>query len=240
MAALVAGYFAMLFLEAKWMVNEVHPNDFNRIMGLWAGVNLILSGILLGATFFTRDEHDTARDFLYLLPVSRREILRVKIRAFLSQLFLFFVLALIPMLCLVGIQTVLAIGMLSLAAAALAGFVTAILLLHCRTVILTLVGAVVCATALLVIFVPDLVVSGQGKLSQTEAWAFWTVFFKLLAGAGLLAGWLFFVFCRKKLQELGATARILLAFLFAVTAFELFFTLFLCNPRDLIFILLGV
>ena len=77
-------------------------------------------------------------------------------------------------------------------------------------------------------------------MDQVEAWAFWTVLLKLLAGAGLLASWLFFVFCRKKLQELGSTARILLAFVFAVATFELFFTIFLCNPRDLIYILLGV
>ena len=166
--ALVAGYFVLLALEYfKGDQGSIMSMGTNLGTAILAGLNLVLVAIVLASTFFTRDEHDAARDFLYLLPVSRQEVLRVKIRAFFSQLFVIFLFALIPMFCLTGVKTVLAIGSLSLAAAALAGFVTAILLLHCRTVILTVVGSVVCVSSLLVIFLPDLAVSGQGTCGSS-------------------------------------------------------------------------
>ena len=61
----------------------------------------------------------------------------------------------------------------------------------------------------------------------------------LVNGAILLA-WLFFVFCRTPLQELSATQRALLAIVFTIGAVEFFGTIYLCDFRDLAFIVFGV
>jgi len=67
---------------------------------------------------------------------------------------------------------------------------------------------------------------------------------KLVTGVGVLllglTGWFFFVFCRTRIQEFGGTARALSGLLFGIAAVEVFFTILLCNLRDLAFIVFGL
>jgi len=211
-----------------------------------------LGVMALGALLLSREEEDPARAFLYTLPLSRGRILATKLGALASQwLVLALLLLVLAALHLLGrevpqnVQAALAleqswrIVFVFLLWSPLMLLLAAIFSLHLRSILVTLVLT-------LVFCIPVVVVLSVGAGARLPGQSFWEeapnvfLFGSCVLAAAMLAGWLFFLFCRTAIQEMGNTSRVLLALLFGVGAVEVIFTVFLCNYRDLIFILFGI
>lgn len=216
-------------------------------------LGLFSLGVLaLGAVLLSRAEEDPARAFLYTLPLSRSRILATKLGALASQwLILALLLLVFAALLLLGkevaqnVQAALALEQswrmvftfllwspLPLLLAAIFGF-------HLRSPLVAVVFT-------LIFCIPVVAILSLGSGSGLPDPDFWEgspnafLFWSCLLAAAMLVGWLFFLFCRTAIQDLGNTSRVLLALLFGVGAVEVIFTVFLCNYRDLIFILFGI
>lgn len=211
-----------------------------------------LGVLALGARFLSREEEDPARAFLYTLPLSRSRIVAVKLGALAGQwaLLAFILLALAALLsssesamanehALQEMEQVWHMVSACLLWSLPGVLLAAIFGLHLRSTLVTVVFA-------LLFCIPVVVVLSVGAGARLPGQSFWEevpnvfLFGSCVLAAAMLAGWLFFLFCRTAIQEMGNTSRVLLALLFGVGAVEVIFTVFLCNYRDLIFILFGI
>ncbi|MCX7014060.1 MAG: hypothetical protein NTW86_16155 [Candidatus Sumerlaeota bacterium] len=196
---------------------------------------------ILSSTFLSPEEFDPARSFLYTLPIPRWRILGQKLRALAIQWLVLtalyvFLLAVWWKGAPPKWEWVVFLKAILFSASAIV-FV-AILSLHLRSPIVTLV---VCAIVLPLVFA-ILFADGLAAIKESDK----TIplqareVVNCLVAAALLIGWLFFLFCRTRLLELSLGARSLLGLLFAVIMLEIFFTIFLCDWRDLAFLVFGI
>jgi hypothetical protein len=201
------------------------------LCAFWIGVGV------LGSTLLTREEHDPARGFLYTLPVSRREILAVKLGVLALQTLLLAAVGLATMsIWIRGPWSNDALGFIlaSLLFCAPGAAVAAILGLHFRSPVVALLVSAIVGLLLFLILFNDLITAAAAARPGVRAAA------NCALAAAALLGWLFFLFCRTAVQELNPTARASLGLLFAIAALEVFATALLCNWRDLAFLVFGV
>lgn len=218
---------------------------------------LLLSAAILGVTLFSAEEHDPARAILYQLPLSRARLLGIKLLALSVQFavllaiygaFAAWVLSWrVPA---TSYDEALLYATLFALSSPLMVLIAAIVSLHARSVITALVLALPLGPILsALIFVPTLIAikvssSNSNPVDTTLALfhhggIYW-VALKYAIVTLMLGGWLFFLFCRTRLQELTPTPRILLALVFGVGAVEAVVTLFYTGWRDLAWLLFGL
>lgn len=224
----------------------------------------VIASACLGVLLFTREEADPARSFIYQLPISRRRLLGLKLAALASQLAalvgLTLVLAAAPVFTQwisytfyynsnfhydllkgfgAGAQALAVAVALSLTVASVA----AIAGLHARSPIVALALTLLIAAGIVgvtsltlltgIVTINDRAV---GRLpARLDSLPVGWIILRQGITAALLVGWLFFLFCRTRLLELGSTARLLLALLFGVAAIEVLFMMFFTGWRDLAF-----
>ena len=222
-----------------------YPGMIEDSLALGPLLYFFLGSFILGTQLFTRAERDPQSAFLYSLPVSRAKILSAKFKSLFIQWLLFAALSLpwILYLCAkttfsdsMNIAIALATATLALPAMTLAAVVS----LYLRS---TLTGLLVSITLALP---AGFLLAVASHLAKDWYYAFYParVIGLLLVDVALttaaLMGWLYFLYCRKKLDELGAVQRTLLGLLFGVVLIELVFTFFLCDYRDLLYLLFGI
>jgi hypothetical protein len=236
--ATLAGLIALfpLLVAPAMPVAAPLPKDWADLAWLlWApfGVGVLI----LGAMLFSAEEHDPARGFLYTLPISRGAILGDKLKTLgLSWLLLAAVAAAATHLHVGNALDGEAWALLGslVCFGALLTTLSVILGLHFRAVIVTLVVVTILALPLVPVLFTEVFV-GDFRLDLAVS-----LVLRCAIGVAALTGWLFFLFCRTGLQELQPTPRALLGLLFIVAALEVFATAFLCDWRDLAFILFGI
>lgn len=197
---------------------------------------LLFGVFIIGATFLTKEEHDPARSFLYALPIPRHRIAGIKLLSAFSHVAVlaiaFFVISAIHLT-----PTFRWIALSVIIGSVVVVPVTATLNLHFRSVIVTILLSLIFLFPIVLIFFShgvDVYTGQKPYILNVKS-----VIDCILTAAALL-GWFFFVFCRTPLQELGGTARASLGLLFGIVTVEIVFTVFLCNFRDLAFIVLGI
>ena len=112
---------------------------------------------------------------------------------------------------------------------------TAIMSLYVRSAIVTVLVSGVFFAPLVMIMALDWVAPPSGGEPSVWLWVW-----RNAVMAAALGAWLFYLFCRTAIQERGPGVRFAFGILFAVTAIELAATVFLCDFRDLLFIVTGM
>jgi len=211
------------------------------------GTAYLLSALFLGLVLFSREETDPARGFLYTLPLSRRRILQEKLASFGTGLLILaavFMIRFLPLsseaLLESGTNGILSAIVPFLVAAVPVVLFAGILSLHIRSVIVALLISVVFIIPLLVILaVGNLPLDDDLFLNVPLVNHFWLFVDGLLLSLGL-GLWLFYLYCRTPIFEMSSLKRVLFGILFGAVTIEVAATVFLCDFRDLVYILLGV
>lgn len=244
----------LIILALRWGVEMSLPRAYWMDIDayLLVGLTVMTLGVaVVSATLFSREEHDPARGFLYTLPISRSEILGSKLRALGAHLGALAGVGAVAALIVLAIRSAdfeaaqrgaldhrsgaftlalpVIIGFSALALQIVAGaLLTVIFSFHFRSPLVTTLIAPIPAILMILLL----------RFSGAGGPTLFLIDNVILAGA--LVAWMYFVYCRTPLHELSDTKRVLLWLLFVAVFAELEFTFFLCDFRDLAFLVFGV
>jgi ABC-type transport system involved in multi-copper enzyme maturation permease subunit len=236
----ILGPFMVSTIDPYYLTGD--PRDLEEI-AFYPLIVLALSPIFLSVLLFSSRELDPATGFLYTLPVSRSRILIEKIRS------LFYSWVLLVLIFLVVVTLVVAGSGLNDPRIAIGVFVTILLWclpalmlgmifrFHFRSVLVALIVTAFFSAVLAAIIA---LTSGGLRHDFWEIAPGFSQVWMCIAATLALGGWLFYLYCKTPIMEMGGTARVLLGLLFGIAMAELAFTFFWCDYRDLVFIVLGI
>jgi ABC-type transport system involved in multi-copper enzyme maturation permease subunit len=205
----------------------------------WIMCNLLIYYMALAAVgmmFISKEEMILEHGFLYQLPLSRVRIVWSKLSVVLRSWLFISLCSVFLNLWISGSQTV-DYDSRYVGLTIVAGYSLGLpFLAFCIITSLHFQSRIVAFIVSMILPIPMLfcIFIGSGAYGMEAL-----VGFSLLAAIALV-GWLFFLFCRTPFMELSGMKRMLLLLLFSVVSAELAYTFFLCNYRELAFILLGL
>lgn len=216
--------------------------DLTRIT-LYPLLVLAIGLIAFSITLFSSQELDPAKGFLYTLPISRSRILFEKLRA-LAESFGLLLLIFIAVIILVGAGSDLArldqglrIAITVVLWCLPASVLGTIFRFHFRS---SLVALIVTAFFSAILAAIIAITSGGLRHDFWEIAPGFSQVWMSIAATLALGAWLFYLFRKTPIMEMGGTARVLLGLLFGIAMAEMAFTFFWCDYRDLVFIVLGI
>jgi len=238
----------LLFLLCGMLVIPTLLTTVNHSFEYFVVWGIPVASILLGVTLFTADEKDPARSFLYLLPISRREIIVHKLVALFSQWLL---LALVVAFLLTLSDFIVErsnersmydeFGLWMLAWCLVGGWLGALIAgvfgLHLKSPITAVALAFVSLVILAFVIITFKAITANNEWAiKTNACLF--VFQGIIVSI-LVMAWLIYIFTKTALLEQTPSARLALALLFAIGLIEISATLFWANWRDVVFMVVG-